>query len=213
MGYEKHSFRALFDGRSNSEPWDTVILRVGSYAVAPTRGSILPRWLLVVPEAAAMNFAAVREMNGDVPTAVVSAVVERLGYSNRNWLWFEHGAAEAGTAVGCGIDHAHLHLLLDPGFDLSTFEVVTRELSPQTWKPCSAIEAYDDLKADRSYYAFGNATDAFVCSDVNLGSQFFRRVVAGVVGRPNDWDYKADAGIDNIASTLRQIGTRLFEAA
>ena len=39
-----------------------------------------------------------------------------LGLGADEIVWFEHGPCSTGTSIGCGLDHAHIHVLIRPSF-------------------------------------------------------------------------------------------------
>lgn len=195
-------FAALFGQLPERDIWDNVLLRLGQFAVAPTRGSIIPFWLLVVPEMEAINFAQLVHLGEPKPSSLLSRVSTDLSKVPTDLIWFEHGADVPGSVVGCGVDHAHLHLLLSPGFSLEEFAAAAFEASGREWTRQNAHSAYDTLDPHSSYYIFGNLETAFVVCHANFGSQFFRRLVAQIAGRPEEWDYKLYGGEDKVRETL-----------
>jgi ATP adenylyltransferase len=196
-------FAALFSTVPERAIWDNVVLRLGRFAVSPSRGSIIPMWLLIVPEDEAINFA---ELESDVSHyALISRVAEELSPARTDLIWFEHGANVRGSTVGCGVDHAHLHVILSPKFSIDEFAAAALEASGRDWMRVTAASAYDVLGSQESYYAFGNLETAFVVRGANFGSQFFRKLVAALVNRPDEWDYNIYGGEDMVEATLTTI--------
>ena len=52
------------------------------------------------------------------------------GRSANDVIWFEHGATIENRVTGCGVDHAHIHLLLEPSFQFERFEDAARSAAP-----------------------------------------------------------------------------------
>lgn len=198
-------FAPLFSQTAPTAIWDNVVLRTGPYVVAPTRGSIVPMWLLVVPQEPVLNFARMRESERRAPVQLLAEISSSLGFGDSGWLWFEHGAPTLGSVVGCGVDHAHLHLVLAPPFDLTEFASRVHSNAPCDWLAKPSEEAYVGLTGSESYYAFGDASRSYVATNVELGSQFFRRVIAELVERPAEWDYRLYDGDDVAAQTLDRL--------
>lgn len=197
---ETSRFARLLSPVGPKAPWDTPVLETERYVVVPTLGSILPGWLLVIPRAHNLSFAQLSRASGENPIDVVRSVTNRIGCDN--WIWFEHGAAEQNTSVGCGVDYAHLHVLLEPHFCVDEFESATAQLSGRSWEPGQAESVYRALAPNVPYHVFGNGEAAWSLSGPDLGSQFFRRVVAAQVGRPSEWNYRDQSGIQNVLKTL-----------
>lgn len=119
-------------------------------------------------------------------------------------IWFEHGPRAKGTEVGCGADYAHLHLLIRPSFSFSDFlnEAITR--SGLDWQVLNSDSGYSRLGEDSSYLIAGSGDRVAFAEDVDrVGSQFFRKIVASLVGLPETWDYRVHSHAGNIRETVR----------
>src|SRR5712691_11051269 len=103
----------LCEGGCPRPEYDQVLFEGHGYVVAPTLGSIIPNWLLVIPRESFVNFAHVRAVTGTEPHQVVTEVLERCGIESARGYWFEHGPATRGSQLACGVDHAHLHVIID----------------------------------------------------------------------------------------------------
>lgn len=186
---------------------DQVILETNDCVVAPTLGSIIPNWLLVVPHHAAVNFREWRSATGSSPDALLRAVLEKLDVRPGQAIWFEHGPSAAGSLLGCGVDHAHLHILIDPPFSFDEFVSVAIDASRIEWRAAPASAAYDAILPDASYLIAGTSGEAVIGENVDsIGSQFFRRVVANLAGKAEQWDYKIHAHLENVRYTLAAFG-------
>jgi ATP adenylyltransferase len=205
-------FSTLFSESADRPIWDTVVARVGQFAVAPTKGSIVPGWLLVVPEAEVLNFATLGA-GGDNPLTTLKAVASQLRVPFSEVIWFEHGACSPGTTIGCGVDHAHLHLLVAPPFTIDQFRQEVQARANAEWSHIETDRAYEAIDGVESYYVFGDGRDAWFTTGVNFGSQFFRKIVAEVVGLPDEWDYNAHSGTVRVTETLTQLSQVQAEAA
>lgn len=184
---------------------DHVLFEANGCVVAPTLGSIVPNWLLIVPRRHAVNFRDWQAAGSIDPAGLVDEVLAALGVDPRRTIWFEHGPAGADTVVGCGVDHAHLHVLINVPFSFDAFAAASMTCSPVYWYPCPAAEAYAGLTASGSYLLAGSNGNAMAAEHVEVvGSQFFRRIVADLVGRPDQWNYKTHAHIENIRRTISE---------
>lgn len=193
----------LGNSNCNRQPWDISIAESDEFVIAPTLGSLIPGWLLIIPRKWQLNFRDV-QISGMPVDEILTSWVRRLEVPNEDWLWFEHGPAVPGTSVGCGVDHAHLHLLVEPAFSLSDFASEVKHATVTEWREVETSCAYRTLRRDGPYYAFGDATESYVAEGADLGSQFFRRVVAGLLGQSSQWDYKEYWGTDNVVATLQR---------
>ncbi|MBL8550446.1 MAG: HIT domain-containing protein [Hyphomonadaceae bacterium] len=190
---------------SSAEIADSIILETQDFVVAPTLGSIVPGWFLIIPRKFAPTFAAWREQSGVNPLDVVEQAVRKLGRTS-NSLWFEHGSVATGASIGCGVDHAHLHLLIDApfGFDDLVAEVSTFDFG---WQRETSVTAYERAPTDAPYLLVGDRGSgrASLATGVEAaGSQFFRRAIARLVNRPDEWDYRRYPMLENVRSTLER---------
>jgi hypothetical protein len=202
-------FAGLFAQPSLGRPvYDHLLLKTDGCVVAPTLGSIVPGWLLVIPRVRAINFSRFAEISAINPHELIQDVLHRLGVSNSRAIWFEHGPPEIGSLLGCGVDQAHLHIIIDPPFGLDAFEAQAREVSELEWAREPVASVYSTIKTGGSYLVAGSGGRAIIAEDVDrVGSQFFRRVVADLVAKPDCWNYKTHPFIENVRETLRTFGS------
>lgn len=196
-------FRHLLEQSGTSAPWDRVLVETDDFIVAPTLGSIVPGWMLVVPKRPAINFLEVADSGEQRPHEYLLQAAKVLELSN-GWIWFEHGPAVEGSLVGCGVDYAHLHIIAAPPFGFAEF---TAEISAAgDWEPCAVEDAYSGLPNETPYYVAGSGAEALRMVGRELGSQFFRKAVASLTGDQNRWDYRAHDFQENVLITLDRFG-------
>jgi hypothetical protein len=187
--------------------YDEILFETQGCVVTPTLGSIIPNWLLVIPRAPTVNFAKWLHLNQGRPCDLISAVANRYDISEDRVIWFEHGPSETGSKVGCGVDQAHLHILVDAPFSFDEFVSRAVDASTFAWARSGGQEIHPLLDSSRSYLVAGQGSQAFYAQDVDqVGSQFFRRVVAELVEVPGSWDYRIHAHIQNVERTLGRFG-------
>lgn len=204
-------FDALLAG-SSAAPYDQPLMQNEGWLVVPTLGSIIPNWVLAVPRRRVLSFrdwAAGQEVSVE---EVLSEIREQLGLQTDEIIWFEHGPASAGSVIGCGLDHAHLHILIHPPFDFAEFADCARASANLSWCEVKSAESYSCLQGSSSYCVAGCGDRAIYATDVeDAGSQFFRRVVAKLV-QHTDWDYRHFAHSNNVETTIVEF-ERLKRAA
>jgi ATP adenylyltransferase len=182
--------------------YDRVLLETHGCVVAPTLGSIIPYWLLVIPRAKCLNFRQWQADTGVNPHQVIADVLTSLGVAPERVIWFEHGSSANGHPVGCGVDHAHIHVIVDAPFSLDEFVSSASATSSARWLPCSPATAYASITPAVSYLVAGSASGAVFAECVDkVGSQFLRRIVADLAGQPDEWNYKIHPHIDNAKTT------------
>src|SRR6266478_8200201 len=112
--------------------YDEILIEVDGCVVTPTLGSIVPNWLLIVPRSPVLNFALWSAATGQSPLNLVEKVVAKC-HSAERIVWFEHGPAQSGSIVGCGIDQAHLHVIYDAPFSATELRAKAAENSDLDW--------------------------------------------------------------------------------
>jgi hypothetical protein len=197
-------FRTLLASHATGqEPHDVPLMETPDWVLAPTLGAIVPNWVIAVPRRPALNFQGWREQADSNPFAIVEDVSARLAVAPERILWFEHGPKHVGSEVGCGVDYAHLHLILDAPFSFEALMDQIRSASDLTWESTLSDQAYALLPKDRSYLVVGEGRRASVAVGVDhIGSQFLRRMVAATVGQSDSWNYRHHPQPQNIAQTI-----------
>lgn len=192
----------MFREESRDRPWDKIFVETDSYLVTPTLGSITPNWFLVWPKRFERNCW---EWTGSLKccSSLARDVVARLNPADcSNYLWFEHGSSQQGQISGCGVDVAHLHILVDPNFSKTDFTSEVHRCGSGFWQEPSYSELSKQPPTE-SYHAFGDKEGfRFQNSSDHLGSQFFRKVVARLEGKEREWDYKQHSFVGNVQVTL-----------
>jgi ATP adenylyltransferase len=184
--------------------YDEVLFEIEGCVITPTLGSIVPYWLLVIPRTPSVNFAQWQSEIGLETHELVSRVLAHCSIASSRAFWFEHGAAHRGSPVSCGVDHAHLHIIIDAPFSFDEFTSSAVKSAPISWQRKSVDHAYRDIRDGTSYLFAASSERGMLAEHVDyVGSQFFRRVIADLIGQPQCWNYKTHAYIENIRKTVR----------
>jgi hypothetical protein len=136
---------------------------------------------------------------------VLTRALQKLQVKPERAIWFEHGASENGTPVGCGVDQAHLHVIVDSPFSFSDFASLAIDASDRGWQVAPAEKAYATIPTGSSYLLAGSCEKAILLQDVEgLGPQFFRRIVAHLSQRPDEWNYRQHPHLGNVKKTIQE---------
>jgi len=188
------------------DPADTIVFATENFVVTPTVGSIVPGWLLVTPKKhfvcmGAMGDALLNELD-DVCSRAEQLLAESFGSTVR----FEHGPVSPLRPVGCGIDHAHTHIVATAADLLGTSAKVSQ--SPLDWARVDRSDAVGLAYALNIPYLFLRDQNgcSWICSSPNIGSQVLRRAVAASVGIPEEFDWKTNRFDKHIELTLEGLG-------
>lgn len=167
-------------------------------AIVPTLGSILPGWLLAIPRKPVLSL---RELNPAERCHLFqysAATATRLVSFAPNVFFFEHGASNENSLLGCGVDQAHLHLV-PTRWDL--IQHVLRDNSVD-WSMVDNLDPWASVPRGAEYYIISDLNRAYVGLPRSSQSQFFRKKIAELNGASNEWDYRKWPHHESIRRTI-----------
>jgi diadenosine tetraphosphate (Ap4A) HIT family hydrolase len=166
-----------------------IVAEGDGFLALPTIGQLFKGSLLVMPRG---HFETISEL----PISMIKALIPILELLESRIMpfgipiLFEHGA-KCKTGAGCGIYHAHLHLVPVPG-DIRCADV----LPDMKWVATTLFEAYDRVRDSEHYLLFRDITGQFAAIEPrdnptsHFHSQYFRRVLANHFGLKAPWDWR-----------------------
>jgi ATP adenylyltransferase len=167
--------------------FDVDLARFASAAVIPTRGALIPEWVMLVPRSPCLSISeldpsARRTLMG-YAEKTNRLVAERTG----NAVLLEHGAATVGSVNGCGVDQAHLHVVgLQPEF----VQWVIQNSPTENWSRVECGDPWTQVLPNKDYLLLWGSDQSWVTVVEHPTSQFFRKKIAEFLGRPDEWDYR-----------------------
>lgn len=198
----------LNDGAA-ADAFDSIWLASDEYKALISVGSMVPGWTLVCPIKHEIN------LTGQYGNShFLDFVQTALGHLERRYgkcVVFEHGSYREDSLTGCGVGHAHLHLV---PLDFPLAVEALRSATELDWQPCS-ITQVQDIAANSEYLFVANeyagpGTSGLLAKLDTPVSQFFRRVIANRLGLPEFFDYKKYPMLDiaqSSAEALRAVVT------
>ncbi|WP_195820670.1 HIT family protein [Roseobacter sp. MH60115] len=198
-----NKFHWLFlQGQSSTTAiYDTVVEETQNFAVLPTKGSIVPGWVLVVPKFPTPRIADVPEELHAELGALVQRVSGKLESAFGNTYTFEHGGLK-GSKISCGVDQAHLHIA---ALDFDLVQAAMSETAGSWIDASSAIFPSAELAEGEYWFVSAGDTAKFKTVDKPC-SQFFRRIIARKAGHSGLWDYRSEDFMENVTSTIKAMG-------
>jgi ATP adenylyltransferase len=187
----------------NTEAYNLPLFENNNFSVLPSMGALVEGWLLLLPkkhficvgalpESLALEFQQLK----DVAAAFIQDVYGGVSV-------FEHGPHRHNRKVGCGVDHAHLHIL-PSRFDLlsavSPFVPESTRWLVGGLPECRA--AYSESK-DYLYLEQQIGNGSIAVHD-SFGSQLFRRGIAHELGVPNEYNWREFPNLKNVERTIRR---------
>ena len=192
-------------------PHNQPLLERVDWVIVPTIGAIVPNWLIAVPRKPIINIRDWIIQYGMSPKNIMDDLNVHIKTTYSDLIWFEHGPASFNSPVGCGTDHAHLHIIFRPDFTFAAFAEQSISSSNLTWQHTAPDSAYESLPDTGSYLIAGSGSESIFTYHVeSTGSQFFRRIVSVLAGRVDAWNYKHFPHADNVTKTIENF--RYLEA-
>ncbi len=173
------------------------VFEQGGFRALPSLGQLVPGYLLLVP---IHHYRALADMSAeDLNTAetLKRGLTDQMRDTYGNCLSFEHGARTP-DAGGCGINHAHLHIVpfpaeKDPVEELIRafpVEEVSNLLELKRIQPGRSYLYYESVRGKR--YTFFPPT---------IPSQYIRSLLAEAIGI-HSWDWRQCGREERFLSTL-----------
>lgn len=196
--------RDLLAGRS-SELWDSIIADRPEFVVVPTKGALVPGWVLVVSKRHLLCSGALGSTQAvDAALSAVDAARNLVERKFGRATVFEHGPTDAGTALGCGVDHLHFHVA---PLRESLKDAVGKLFPATNWRPLASWAELSPIHSNGiPYIAVQEPGDSLYWSAPPDGvRQPLRRAVASAIGAAGMFDYNVHPHADNVAATVRML--------
>ena len=194
-------FCSLLTGTKDA--FDSLWLSEDHYRAIVSVGAFVPGWTLVCPTEHVVNLSG--HYKREDFWAFTSTAAHVLEASYGRCAYFEHGASSSESLTGCGVGHAHGHLV-PLNFSLEAEVLGLNELN---WLQCSASEIRSIAKGNEYLFvatAFAGAkTRGSLCLLEAPISQFFLRVIARQLGIADMYDYKKYPMFDIAAESARKL--------
>ena len=176
-----------------------------NFVVVPTVGSIVPGWVLVVPRSHFLSVGYFDETLLREFIRIQNTAVKALQECFGPVSIFEHGAVRERESVGCGVDHAHLHIVATE-HDLMSGVKVSGANKLQ-WRRAAGIQAARSCVSEQMPYIFVQPPSggAWIGSAEAIESQLMRKVVAAQTGQLDCWDWKAYPFSNNVRETVEKL--------
>lgn len=170
------------------------------FVCVPSLGSMVPGWVLISPKRPTFCMADLAPEERDDLRSFFAEVSDEVAQTFGTTLAFEHGARSPGSATGCGVDQAHVHIVpID-------FDQFWPEISEsQDWHQLASAMPYDIDVPSREYLWVTNGRTAHIAHPAIPTSQFFRRAVARMLKADGKWDYREYAFHEHIAETRQML--------
>lgn len=210
---ESHAFRSKHAVEYYSAArhlWDTPIFESELFVVVPTVGALVEGWLLVVPKTPSQCFAHLPTSAFSELESFLAAIVPIIESNYGPISIFEHGSTAVASPIGCGVDHAHLHLVPAKCHLKSGAQKIAPNIR---WRGISSFKELRGQVGDGYWFVQqpyrSGSCDVGICTDGEPPSQLFRKVIAANLGHPEAFDWKAGLGETRIVATVERLSHHL----
>lgn len=191
-----------------NEPWNAPLFESQNFTAIPSLGSMIEGWVLLLPKQHYLCMGAlpahlIDEME-DLKRTIVCFLREVYG----SVCLFEHGPHIENSLVGCGVDHAHLHLL-PVGFDLRS---AAAPLLPEdvVWRKAPITECRRAFTESKAYlYLEQPIGHGFIATHDKFKGQLFRQAIASHLGILSNYNWREFAYLDKVEATIAR--ARIWE--
>jgi diadenosine tetraphosphate (Ap4A) HIT family hydrolase len=188
--------------KSGRQPWNEPLIETENFVVIPSLGALVEGWVLVVPKKHQISMGALpiglRGEAEEIERKTRGVLSSRY---EKPIIAFEHGPSAENHGTGCGVDHAHLHLV-PLECDLLTY---VRPFVPASveWKACN----WDDLAkahtAGLDYlYLRPEGENGLMAVSQDFGSQVFRKAVASFLCLDSEYSWRDHPRMETVSRTI-----------
>lgn len=198
------------DENEDHSPWDEILFETDNFVVVPTLGAIVRGWLLIVSKDHYLCMGALPKSLWPELLGLKSYFSNLLTDIYGPITMFEHGPHSEKLEIGCGIDHAHLHLV-PLNFSLLSKATKSPELSGRIWHKLQSIEQTAKFYNDRKSFIFIEEPDCTIsCCTLNSAPcQLVRKLIAMEVGVESKYNYRQHDFKENVISTVEKVRNAL----
>jgi ATP adenylyltransferase len=194
-----------FASASSAESWNTPLFVSANFLVLPSLGSLVEGWVLIVPKKHFICMGALPPELASEMNQLKSRVWSVLSSKYGEICAFEHGPNAAKRTVGCGVDHAHLHLV-PFAFDLvraaAPFLPSNTEWHPATFGACK--QAFEE---EKDYLYIEQPLGVrHIAKHSEFGSQIFRKAIASSLGMLEEFNWREHPQVEIVAKTIGTLG-------
>ncbi len=190
--------------------YDQPLFETRDYFAIPSIGALTPGWVLIFAREHVLNLSQVYDDSqfNQFRTKVCTTLQRHFSAPIR---MFEHGSNSKGSSIGCGVDHAHLHLV---PLEFSIEHAVPVDADAE-WTSAASTDI-SQLSSGKEYLFCSDSPEdgdpqGLLSLPSSAVSQYFRRLIAKKVGRQTEFDYRIHPQLPTVIRTAASLAAaRLF---
>lgn len=186
--------------------WNHPLLETPNFSVIPSLGSLVEGWVLIVPKG---HFICMGELPPklwhemkNLKRTVAASLMEHYG----DVCAFEHGPNAPNRQVGCGVDHAHLHLVPIP-LRIDLAGAARRFLPAGTlWSPADFESCRMAFSRGEDYLFIEQPLGvSHIVTGTALGGQIFRKAIATQIGITEEFNWREHPHLETVSRTIHKM--------
>ena len=195
---EIHKGRTPLDFERNTGLTNRILAETENFAAFPSLSPIVVGHVLLVPKHHITSMAQLQKGFHTEFKTFVRRLLTLISARFEPPTVLEHGVGKSKTG-GCGINHAHLHLLpLSPAVAARVNSQISRRF---VFSRIHLARLADGTHNDNSYLLFGlKPEEVSVAFQENVPSQYLRRLIATELRLPR-WDWREKFGWEDFKRT------------
>ncbi len=177
------------DANSIDREVDQPIVECDDYYALSSIGGFIPGWTLIFPKEHQFNMS--RDYRRPAFQEFVHKVAAVVSNEFGSCVYFEHGAVRQNSQTGCGVNHAHFHIV---PFSKSIETLAAAHHPDYKWEMIHTSEI--EGRSQGAEYLFCSdrfdkpLTGGILSVLEDSESQFFRKILASAIGLDSLYDYK-----------------------
>jgi ATP adenylyltransferase len=188
--------------KSGRQPWNEPLIETENFVVMASLGALVEGWVLVVPKKHWISMGALpielRAEAAEIERRIRAVLSNRYG---KPVIAFEHGPSAENHGTGCGVDHAHLHLV-PLECDLLSY---VRPFVPAAveWKASKWEDLAKAYTAGLDYlYLRQEGEHGLMAVSQDFGSQVFRKAVASFLCLDSQYSWRDHPRMETVSRTI-----------
>jgi diadenosine tetraphosphate (Ap4A) HIT family hydrolase len=184
--------------------WNEPLFESPNFVVLPSLGALVEGWLLLVPKKHFICMGALPDSIAAEMQEMKHILCSDLQQYYGQVCAFEHGPSRPNLSLGCGVDHAHLHVV-PVKFDLAS-AVIPFLPKDVLWSKAGLKECRVAFARGEDYLYLEQPIGAGrIAIHKGFESQLFRRAIATRIGTPNQFNWREYPQFPNVAATIHKV--------
>lgn len=188
-----------------AERCDQPLFESRNFVAVPSLGSLVEGWLLLLPRRHFISMGVLTPDLLDEFRAFKLSVAAHLRSAYGDICAFEHGPCAPGRPVGCGVDHAHVHMV---PLRFNLVEAAIAHSPDVSWQPASWSDCVVASERQSDYLFVEQPLGVGMMAVApQFGSQVLRKVIACRIGRPDEFNWRTHRQDSNIEKTIGRLSS------